>query len=210
MGLTEAGLTEAGLTEAGLTDVGLTVGSRDDACHKFGARRLCRSGCALPSGANCVCVAQEFGVMSLSATSSARRLRHGRHPLWGLGRLAQLLLVLPFVLLSMMAPGTMAATGADGEVHIVICAGDGPVDMVMLEDGSLRPASEETPGHGAPHDTCAWAVHAQPVLSFLPDEAMGPILRVTPAVHFVHVAQHHRRRAVLAPTARGPPGAGLV
>ncbi len=149
--------------------------------------------------------------MSSPRTSSARKLRQRVPPSGPLRRCAQWLLVLPFVLLSLMAPGTMAATGTDGQIHIVICAGDGPMDMVMLEDGSLRPATdaEQSGGHGAHHDSCPWAVHAQPVLAGASVLAPGPVLRVTPVAYVVPVAQHHRRRAVLAPTARGPPDAQI-
>lgn len=153
--------------------------------------------------------------MSRSAKSPAQAMRQRRRPQGGMRCLWHLLLVLPFVLLSLMAPGTMAATGPDGQVHIVICAGDGPMDMVMLADGTLIPASDAALGegaapsggddHGAHHTSCAWAVHAQPVLETLAVLAPGPVLRVTPVGYVAPVAQHHRRLAVLAPSARGPP-----
>lgn len=62
-----------------------------------------------------------------------------------------LVLVVPFLLLSLIAPGYMPVRDADGTVRMVICVDGGAVEMVMdLRTGEPVPA--------APNDhRCDWA-----------------------------------------------------
>ena len=119
----------------------------------------------------------------------ARRL----HFLW-------LLAVIPFLLLSLMMPGTMLARDAQGGVTVVLCADGAAVEMVMGADGRL---TEKSPNKG--HSICHWAPHAQQLL-----DVSGPALAApTPvpmALRFAADLPERLRRAdVLAPLARGPP-----
>ena len=63
-----------------------------------------------------------------------------------------LLLVMPFVMLSLVAQGYMPVQAAGGGITMVICSVDGPVSM------SIDPATGEELGHKAPEDgRCSWA-----------------------------------------------------
>lgn len=55
------------------------------------------------------------------------------------------LAVLPFLLFSAILPGTMVARDAQGTISVVLCSGDGPVQMAVAADGSLVPADETPP-----------------------------------------------------------------
>lgn len=60
-------------------------------------------------------------------------------------------LVLPFLLLSLIAPGYMPVRDADGTLRMVICANGGPVEVVM-DLGTGEPVQS------APEDNrCDWA-----------------------------------------------------
>lgn len=133
----------------------------------------------------------------------AAHLSH-RRPAPPLRALAGWLMLLPFVLLSLLPAGTMAASGADGP-RVVLCVGDGVVEMVLAADGSLQPAQPPTDGGHAP--ACGWALHGQPLLAaagapapaFTAAElSLPPPDATAPAV---------LRAEVLAPAARGPPAA---
>ncbi|WP_323717088.1 hypothetical protein [Paracoccus aminovorans] len=116
-------------------------------------------------------------------------------------RLAGWLAVLPFLLFSLILPGTMLARDAAGGVTVVLCAGDGLVEAVMAADGSLLPVSK------APHDrhACDWTPHGQPLLHgaapevpVLPSQAQRLALSL-------ELPGHLHRAAILAAPARGPP-----
>jgi hypothetical protein len=69
-----------------------------------------------------------------------------------LARIASLMLVMPFVMLSLVAQGYMPVQGAGGGITMVICSVDGPVSM------SIDPVTGEELGHKAPKDgRCSWA-----------------------------------------------------
>lgn len=93
-----------------------------------------------------------------------------------LARLIGFVLVLPFVLLAVIAPGYMPVRGADGAITMVICA-DG-----MAVEVAIDPATgEPVPHEAAPEDgRCAWAqlaLAAHPVSE--PD--LAPPLRLVVA-----------------------------
>lgn len=121
------------------------------------------------------------------------RARGGMHPLrW--------LLVVPFLLLSLVSQGTMLAQDAQGGVTVVLCSGDGLVEMVLDPDGGLR---DKAPGSA--HQPCDWSLHAQAAMAHA-DAA----LRVPPEPPILQnfrpaPPDHLRRAEILAPSARGPP-----
>ena len=115
-------------------------------------------------------------------------------------RLAGWLAVLPFLLLSLVMPGTMLARDALGGVTVVLCAEGGMAEMVMAADGSLGPARQLPPGHA-----CDWAPHGQPLMSVPTLGAPPPHLAAAMAVIPVPVTVPARPARVPPPVARGPP-----
>lgn len=67
-------------------------------------------------------------------------------------RVTGLLLVLPFLLLSLIAPGFMPVRGADGGMAIVICA-DGAMAEIIVDAATGQPMPDAVPQDGR----CAWA-----------------------------------------------------
>lgn len=113
------------------------------------------------------------------------------------------LALLPFVLFSLVLPGTMLARDAAGGVTVVLCADGGTVEMVMAADGSVTPLPK-TPA--ADHHGCDWVLHAQPLIGAAAPELVAlpqRLLRLArPAERPGHL--HHAR--VRAAPARAPPG----
>lgn len=110
------------------------------------------------------------------------------------------LLVLPFLMLSLLTPGTMLTQDAQGGVMVVLCAGDGPVEMMLAPDGSLHDKSAADP-----HQRCDWAPHAQPAIA-QPAAALPVLVRLALPRGFQLAPPDRLRRAeILAPSARGPP-----
>ncbi|MDF3854117.1 DUF2946 family protein [Paracoccus sp. P2] len=120
-------------------------------------------------------------------------------PLWRLGRW---LAVLPFLLFSLIQPGTMIARDAQGAVAIVLCSGEGPVQMAVAADGSLVPA-DEIP-HGDPH-ACAWAPHGQPLLQGAVADAPQPLAAAARLALWPAPPAPPHASALPEPSARGPP-----
>lgn len=128
-----------------------------------------------------------------------------------LGRLLALVMVLPFVLLSLLAQGTMVAQGATPESFVVVlCADHLPVEMVLDEDGDVVPADEYRARHDQPVPTtpkppCDWSVHAQPMLDVAPIPVIAAVTLGRPADLVPAQGLNVRRAEVLTPSARGPP-----
>jgi hypothetical protein len=126
-------------------------------------------------------------------------------------RALALLMVLPFVLLSLMAHGTMVAAGPTPQSFmVVLCADHLPVEMVLDDDGSVITADEyrarqDAPVPKTPKPPCDWSAHAQPVLETAPTVQSARLDAPRP----VESAPAHDlrilRAQVLAPAARGPP-----
>lgn len=128
------------------------------------------------------------------------------------------MLVLPFVVLAGLGPGTMVEAADDGEMRFVLCTGQGMVEAIMMPDGQvhLSGSADQTgpdqtgqdhpqPGPSPAEQPCAWALQGQPVLA---DAAIGldPPLALRLATAFVvDIPLHLRRADVLTPAARGPP-----
>lgn len=117
-------------------------------------------------------------------------------------RLALWLAVLPFMLLSLVLPGTMLVRDAQGGVTVVLCAGDGPVEMRVAPDGSLVPV--EKPPHADAH-VCDWAPHARVAALGAGLEAPPVPVTLLSAGLRPAAAAHLRHADPLAPVARGPP-----
>lgn len=128
-----------------------------------------------------------------------------------LGRAMALLMVLPFVLLSLMAQGTMIASGPTPQSFMmVLCSDHLPVEMVLDEDGNVVTAKEYRSRQDAPvpktaKPPCDWSLHAQPVLATAPPPP--PVKPEAPRPAELAPAHDLRilRAQVLAPSARGPP-----
>ena len=76
----------------------------------------------------------------MQGRSGHRTTRLGRGT--ALRRLCCWLAVLPFLLFSLIQPGTMFVRDAQGSVAVVLCSGEGPVQMAVAADGSLVPADD--------------------------------------------------------------------
>lgn len=113
-------------------------------------------------------------------------------------------LLLPFLLLSLISPAVMPARAADGTMLLVLCTGDGPVEMLV--DLATGQPVERAPDHGDDKtDHCAWACGqmavaelAAPVL-ILGDAATGRTRQPAP------VQSVALRHATGLPPATGPP-----
>ncbi|PYE84871.1 hypothetical protein DFP88_102675 [Pseudoroseicyclus aestuarii] len=133
-------------------------------------------------------------------------IRRGRQGAGGqdAGRALAWLLLLPFLLLSLLPLGTMATAGPNGP-SIVLCTGEGPLEVVQAPDGSLRPA----PPHRHESHPCAWAVHAQAADQPAPVQLPLP----APVHHAAYLSPGDeaapRAAGPRAPSARDPPAAAF-
>lgn len=71
----------------------------------------------------------------------------------GLRRMLDWALLAPFLVLSLISPAVMPAQAADGGLVLVLCTGDGAVEMVL--DPLTGEVSKPSPK--SPADRCAWA-----------------------------------------------------
>jgi hypothetical protein len=103
--------------------------------------------------------------------------------------------VLPFVVLSLLPAGLMPARAADGTMVIVLCTGDGPVEMTVDLDDHDHPAMSQM---------CDWAVHG--AVALMPDLiALPRPVAIAPARHLLAViamGPAHDPHGIMA---RGPP-----
>lgn len=121
-----------------------------------------------------------------------------------------LVLALPFVLLSLLAQGTMVAAGPTPDSFMVVLCGDHrPVEMVLDDSGDLVPIDEyrgthpSTPPQGAP--VCDWALHAQPVLDAAPPPVLPGQRLARPLSRLTALPQRAALAETPAALARGPP-----
>lgn len=128
-----------------------------------------------------------------------------------LRQMALVVLLLPFVLLSLMAQGTMVirAPGPDSFM-MVLCGEHVPVAMVIDDGGNVIPAdeyaaSDQDPIPAKPKQPCDWAMLGQVALAD-PGQAMPvPGLAFRAADLAEDLPAQILRAEVLAPSARGPP-----
>jgi len=119
-----------------------------------------------------------------------------------LRRLTCWLAVLPFLFFALMQPGTMLSRDAMGKVTVVLCSGDGPVDMVVAADGSLVPADQAP--HGDSH-ACDWSLHGQPLLEGAAAGAPQPLAVADRLALWPAPSPPPHGSALPVPSARGPP-----
>lgn len=66
----------------------------------------------------------------------------------------RMLLLVPFLLAQFLAAGTMVQSGPQGP-RLVLCSGDGVVEVILAADGTLHPV--DPTDHGNSQDNCPWA-----------------------------------------------------
>ena len=110
----------------------------------------------------------------------------------------------PFLALAMIAPGTMATAGTDGRVSLVLCTGDGPLEVFVDPDGSVGPDS--VPSHEQDeYRSCAWALHAQPLLDAPTLTSICVGTATSAADKTPDLPEPVLKRFDLSTSARGPP-----
>jgi hypothetical protein len=119
-----------------------------------------------------------------------------QHSFWtALQRLGSVLLVLPFVVLSLLPAGLMPARAIDGGFVIVLCTGDGPVEMMVDLDGTDHPAISKV---------CDWTAHG--AVAVVPDLlALPQATPLSPAPFVQTVAAMGPAHDPHGIMARGPP-----
>ncbi len=125
-----------------------------------------------------------------------------RHPsaLTPLRLLAQMAMLLPFVFLSLFAPGVMPTRGADGTMQVVLCSPEGPVQVTIGPDGTPVPAREQPRD-----DRCDWAMnHADLALADQAD-LPAPAMIALPIARADLWAEHRPAHDPRGLYARGPP-----
>ena len=108
-------------------------------------------------------------------------------------------LLLPFVLLSMLAAGTMPVRGEQG-VELVICLGDSLATITV-------PADEAPPGKAPKrrHVACPWNEAAQPALAATPVLPIIAPATLSPVTYPPAAAPRDIRARIRQVTNRGPP-----
>lgn len=120
-------------------------------------------------------------------------------------------MLLPFLLLSLMAQGTMVTAGPTPDTFMVVLCGDHrPVEMVLDDSGNVVPAAEYRGQHQLPDSpgmkpACGWAVHAQPMLDAAPPPVVPTRNLSRPARLSTMLPLRVLLAQALAPSARGPP-----
>lgn len=115
-------------------------------------------------------------------------------------------MLLPFFLSSFIAQGVMPVRTANGVIMLVICTGNGMVEMAF-DAVTMEPVDEADHGdeEGSKGSYCAWAASQLTItlspLMFLAD----PLLLVTGiGLSWIHAALEYARATGLPP-ATGPP-----
>lgn len=117
-----------------------------------------------------------------------------------LRRLALCVLLAPFVALALIPHGVMPIRGAEGLV-LVICTGDGPLEMVVDKaTGETRPREPADPGN-----SCVWANASATVMLQAPVHLADVHLSWQPAIPAGASAILAVARATGLPPATGPP-----
>jgi hypothetical protein len=137
-------------------------------------------------------------IRKLPLAITVMTLRHAPHGLIGFLRI---LVLVPFLGLSMLPQGVMPGRSADGTLTLTLCSGDGPVDVTI----DLATGEPVAPGHGKVSQTCDWAMGQVAALVGDADAQSGPplVLRPfdAPAETFAYTPAHDPRGL----WARGPP-----
>ncbi|GHC56435.1 DUF2946 family protein [Neogemmobacter tilapiae] len=113
---------------------------------------------------------------------------------------AQMLMLLPFVILSLFAPGVMPTRGADGTMQVVLCSPEGPVHVTIGPDGTPIPTQDQPRD-----DRCDWAVNHVD-LALLTTPALPTPLEISLAMPQADLwADHRPAHDPRGLYARGPP-----
>jgi hypothetical protein len=124
--------------------------------------------------------------------------QHAPHGLIGLLRI---LVLLPFLGLSLLPQGVMPSRAADGTLTLTLCSGGGPV-VVTIDLATGEPVA---PGHGKVSQTCDWAMGQVAALVGADSVANGPLQVLRP---FDAAPETFAYRPAYDPRglwARGPP-----
>lgn len=118
------------------------------------------------------------------------------------------LAILPFLMASLIAQGTMLAAGPDDRVAVVLCIDGSPVPMLMAADGTVHPVTDDRHGstHQAP-DICQWSAHAQPLIAALPGWSPEPAQAEITLRRVIPPGALSRQTEIPIALARGPPAA---
>lgn len=128
--------------------------------------------------------------------SRAMRLR------WRL--LGIVLALLPFLVTSLVAQGTMLTTDADDRLAVVLCIDGSPVPMLMAADGSVQPLSQGQTGHKS-GDPCLWVAHGQPLIDATAGPPAAPTRDEIALRRMIAPGALSRQTDIPIPLARGPP-----
>ncbi|MBE0412970.1 DUF2946 family protein [Yoonia sp.] len=118
-------------------------------------------------------------------------------------RFLRLALLVPFLLAQLIASGTMAKAGPDG-FRMVLCTGDGLVEVIIAADGTIHPTDGENP---VQHDPCPWsvtgnhAVFGSDIITLAATPLATDVSFGMQAVPAMHQSRHIR------PQTRAPPAA---
>lgn len=111
-------------------------------------------------------------------------------------------LIVPFLLLSLVSASVMPLRQADGSMTLVLCGGDGPIEVTV--DAAQSPHHAPAP---EPHKPCPWACgHAvadMPLPVPMP-VIVGSVTRMDPPPRGVRLAAAGRTGL---PPSTGPPSA---
>lgn len=91
-------------------------------------------------------------------------VKNARPHIWTLKTAAAWIAVLPFVLLTFMAPGTMPTRTAGG-IELVLCTSNGVETIALGPDGTPVDKSHEPCFWGVPLESVALLDHAAPLVA---------------------------------------------
>lgn len=121
-------------------------------------------------------------------------------------RAAALIMLIPFLLLSLMAQGTMVAPGASPQSFMMVLCGDhAPVEMVLDDQGNVVPKDAQGDRPSKAAAPCAWAAHAQGALIAPAVRVAGPTGAFVPAEARALAAMPRHPARPRTTSARDPP-----
>ena len=119
----------------------------------------------------------------------------------GLRALALWVLFAPFLVLSFVSSAVMPMQAADGTMMLVLCTGDGPVEMQI--DLATGEPVQKSPSDVS--DRCDWACGQLAVADLMRPEAPAPTVVLLSALPAAPVDLILPAARVTRPQARGPP-----
>jgi hypothetical protein len=127
-----------------------------------------------------------------------------------LRRLAALALVLVFAVFSALPVGVMPVKGSDGTIRVVLCTGDGPVEVTLDARGAVVADDDASAHHGGtdPTDTrmsCDWAGAQHAALHAAPVQLLPVAATLRPAIPAIRAALWQPRPVQHGVQPRAPP-----